>query len=194
MNIILIRHPISEGNLEGTVQHALIGEIHARGHAQIEQLCKRIQQEPYDMVYASDAERCRILAERLAALRQTQPKYNSLFREIDNGEWYTRKKSDMNRLLWKDPFYTRPPGGESINDVWIRAQEALRYIESRGQQRVVLISHAVFFKCLVGSQLGMGPLKAYAQLKFSNCALSEIRQTEHGWMIEYLNNREYLRT
>jgi broad specificity phosphatase PhoE len=193
MRIILIRHPLSKSNLEGIAQHPVEGEIDGVGVAQMEKLLARLREESFDRVYSSDAKRCGVLANGIAKLRSLQVDYSDLFREIDNGEWWYKKKADMDRLSWVDPINTRPPRGESLQDLWERSFSAREYIVQRGGERVILVSHGLFLKFFLGSQIGLDVFDAFKSLKFSNCALSEITLDKNSCRIEYINNRDYLR-
>jgi len=88
--------------------------------------------------------------------------------------------------------YSSAPG-ENLIDLATRANEALKLIESGGGDRCVLVSHGWFLKVFLGNQLGLRPSLAIKQLKFSNAAMSEISLQEGRYLIEYLNNRDYLK-
>ncbi len=193
MRILAIRHPVSEANTKGIVQHNQKGEIDKeKGPQQITDLLVRLKDEKFDSLYSSDAERCKILAEKIAKFKGITPQYNPLFREINNGKDFGRKKDEIERLIVENPDMYCPENGESLIDFRNRVEIGKRYIIERGGQRVVLISHGWYLKMLFGSFLGLTPLDSIRKLKFSNCAISEVRIENGNAMIEYLNNRDYL--
>ena len=194
MRLLLTRHPVTRANMEGIIEDNFRGEIHGAGYDQIEKLVTRLRLEEIDKLYSSPAERCVTLAERIAREKGVEPIYNQIFRELDNGEWFGRKKSEINRLELDthDPTTIKPAGGESLQDLHIRANEAFSYIERDSPIRGMLISHGWFLKLFVGNQIGLNILDAIKNLKFSNCALSEIRKIDGGCIVEYLNNRDFL--
>lgn len=193
MKIILIRHPITKANVEGIILHNLLGELDKRGYEQITKLVKRLEYESIDRVYASDAHRCKTLAEEIASSKNLNVNYDPLFREFDNGEWFGKRKDEISHLVLDNPEYIRPKNGESLADLAQRAQSALCLIKKCGGERVALISHGWFLKMFLGNQLGMTPRDSIKKLKFSNCAISELKLTEYGCIVEYLNNRDYLK-
>lgn len=193
MRIIMIRHPVTKANIEGLIQDRIDGRLDTHGYKQLEKLIKRLEREPIDKIYSSDAYRCKILAERIAQLKHLEVFYSYLFREIDNGELFNKKKEDVSRLNLQDPENYRPQNGESIYDLANRAKEGLDVIKQDNGKRIVLISHGWFLKVFLGNQIGMSPLPAIKYLKFSNCALSEISLEKDTCMVEYLNNRDYLK-
>jgi len=193
MRIILIRHPVTKANIEGIVLHNVTGELDERGYEQISKLVKRLEHEPIDKIYSSDAYRCKILVEEIANSRGLNVNYNPLFREIDHGELFGKKKDEISRLFLENPEYVQPKNGESLTDLAHRAQNAFYLIKNGGGEKVILISHGWFLKMFLGNQLGMTPHNSIKKLKFSNCAISEIKLTEDDCIVEYLNNRDYLK-
>lgn len=192
MKLVMIRHPVTLANVQGIVQHEVEGDIAPEGYKQIERLLDRLQFEHFDNCYSSEAYRCKILTEAISKCKGIPSYYSQLFREINNGVWNGRKKTDIERLSLADPINTRPEGGESLKDLADRAIRGLDFIVSGGGERNILVSHGWFLKMFLGLQLGMNLVDAIKKLKFSNCALSEIELKEQGCLIEYLNNRDYL--
>lgn len=193
MKLVMIRHPVTLANVQGVVQHEVNGDVAPEGYEQIERLVSRLQPEHFDYCYSSDANRCRILAEAISKYREISLQYSPLFREINNGVWNGSKKADIERLSLADPINVRPENGESLQDLANRTKQGLEFIKSRGGERNVLISHGWFLKMFLGLQLGMDMVDAITKLKFSNCSISEIELKEQGCLVEYLNNRDYLK-
>jgi len=192
MKLMMIRHPVTLANIEGVVQGSVEGEIASRAYKQINQLNERLKSEHFDKCYSSDAHRCKVLAETISDYHNITPEYSPLFREMANGVWDGKKKGDVKRLSMVDPYNFKPEGGESLNDLAIRAKEGLNLILSEGGERNILISHGWFLKIFLGMQLGMETIDSIRKLKFSNCAISEINIDGETCLIEYLNNRDYL--
>lgn len=193
MKIVMIRHPVTLANIEGVIQHEVEGEIAPEGYRQIERVLHRLESEQFDACYSSDAYRCKVLAEAISKSKDISPHYNPVFREINNGYWNGRKKEDIERLILADPLNARPENGESLQDLANRSIQGLDIIKRNKGERNILISHGWFLKLFLGLQLGMNPIDAIKKLKFSNCALSEITLSGDSCLIEYLNNRDYLR-
>lgn len=158
----------------------------------MEKLIRRLRTESFDLVYSSDSERCRVLAERIRESLGLDVIYSPLFREKNPGSWAGLTKKQLEDLIDGDYLYTRPENGESVYDVSIRAKTALDFILNGPVSRVLLVSHGFFLKMFLGNQLGMNLRDAANMLKFSNCAMSEIETGGIGCRLEYLNNRDFL--
>jgi broad specificity phosphatase PhoE len=193
MRLVMIRHPVTLANISGLVQHEVEGELAPEGYKQIQKVVSRLQSEHFDAIYSSDAYRCKTLTEAISQATEITARYSPLFREMNNGIWNGSKKSDIERLSLADPVNTRPEGGESLQDLVNRAACALDHIKSSGGEENLLVSHGWFLKVFLGLQLGMGPVESITRLKFSNCAISKIELKKEGCLVEYLNNRDYLR-
>jgi len=192
MKLVMIRHPVTLANIAGVIQKDVKGDIAQRGYIQIEQVTSRLSSIRFDNCYSSDLDRCRELSERLGTISEINPFYSPLFREMSNGVLDGEKKDRVQRLEADDPYNFKPEGGESINELVVRARKGLKLILSRSGDKNLLVSHGWFLKVFLGNQLGMNPLDAIRKLKFSNCALSEIDITKTNCLVEYLNNRDYL--
>ncbi|HLP09925.1 MAG TPA: histidine phosphatase family protein [Opitutaceae bacterium] len=95
------------------------------------------------VVWSSPAERCRRLAARLtdAAVR-IEPR----LAELDMGEWDGRRWDELSgpvHAAWMaDPWRTRPPGGESAEDLLARVGEVRGELFAARPERLLLVTHA----------------------------------------------------
>ena len=94
-------------------------------------------------VWSSPAERCRRLAARLAA---GEVRIEPRLAELDMGEWDGRKWDELSGPVheaWKaDPWGTRPPGGESAEDLVARVRVLRAEVMATRPERLVLVTHA----------------------------------------------------
>ena len=94
-------------------------------------------------VWSSPAERCRRLAARLAA---GEVRIEPRLAELDMGEWDGRKWDELSGPVheaWKaDPWRTRPPGGESAEDLVARVGALRAEILAARPERLLLVTHA----------------------------------------------------
>jgi broad specificity phosphatase PhoE len=192
MKLIMIRHPVTITNIQGYVGHNLEGEIAPEGYRQINRLVKRLLAEQVNNLFSSDSKRCVELAEAIGKSKGLPIIYDSLFREIDNGDWSSMSKTEIERSKQLDILNTCPLNGESLSDLSDRVDKAFDLICRHGGKRNILFSHGYFLKLFLGNRLGLSPKNSVAQMKFSNCAMSEINISHKGCSIEYLNNRDYL--
>ena len=94
-------------------------------------------------VWSSPAERCRRLAARLTA---GEVRLEPRLAELDMGEWDGCKWDDLSGPVheeWKaDPWRTRPPGGESAEDLVARVGALRAEVMAARPERLVLVTHA----------------------------------------------------
>ena len=94
-------------------------------------------------VWSSPAERCRRLAARLTA---GEVRIEPRLAELDMGEWDGRRWDDLSGPVheaWKaDPWGTRPPGGESAEDLVARVGALRAEVMAARPERLVLVTHA----------------------------------------------------
>mgnify|MGYP001581412025 CR=1 FL=1 len=192
MKILLTRHPVTKANIRGIIEHNLEGELHMRGYPQIKRLRDRLRKEEIEIIYSSDAYRCRKLAIEIAKDRHIPINYNHLFRELNHGNSFGKSKEDLDRLSLPNSEDFCPEGGESLRELAERSKEAFSYVISQDYSTSLVISHGWFLKMFVGNQIGMNILDAIRYLKFSNCALSEISLKNGNLIVEYLNDRSFL--
>jgi len=190
MRLLLVRHPVTKANMEGII-HGNDELIAEKGYEQIEKLNNYLRRERIDSIYSSDSQRCKVLAQKLANERGLIPRYSSLFMEINNGDWSGSRKEEITPRLLENPDFSAP-GGESLNDLAERCRISYDYLISQEIERILLISHGWFLKMFLGVQLGMNPIYSIKKLKFSNCAISEVRIEGGELTIEYLNKRDFL--
>lgn len=144
--IILVRHGESEGNRDRTfTQHADV-PLTDRGREQARQAGARIwARYAPTRVVASPFARARQTAEIIAAVVRCPVAFEAAFCEqsfgVFAGQPYTAMLSDA--AFHEGPRWEwRPPGGESIVDVYARAVPAFEHLlRSAAGEDVVLVSH-----------------------------------------------------
>ncbi len=108
-----------------------------------------------DLIYCSDALRCRQTIDCYLKTNQTVPvQYMKLLCERDMGIWEGGLKSSIvksNPELFVDGrfrIFSTPPSGESYVDFKNRASEALKLMDKE-KGRILICSHNQFLKMLV---------------------------------------------
>jgi alpha-ribazole phosphatase len=95
---------------------------------------------PYQKIYSSPLQRCRLLAEA-TGLPTT---YDPRLREVNFGQWENRAWNDLDQEELNRWMYNyigqAPPGGESLTQVVARFQEFLN--ELPVLNKVLIITHA----------------------------------------------------
>jgi len=96
------------------------------------------------VVWTSPAERCRRLAERLAA--GAVVRVDERLHELAFGAWEGRRWEEFHgpeSEAWaQDPWTRRPPGGESAADLWARVAAVRAAWLARPEARLAIVTHA----------------------------------------------------
>lgn len=163
MNLYLIRHGQSEGNLDNSIYRTMPEwkiPITEEGKKQAENAGNDL----YIMLHCAD----RMISSPYVRARETASiikkhfKYNKIFSYQENvlcreREWgilrdeveQFKTREERNHLF---DFYRRPMGGESFADVYQRAFIFLEYLKNTQERRgesVIIVSHGEFLKVLL---------------------------------------------
>lgn len=144
MQIIVVRHGETEGNVRRIVESRTHGVLTAAGTAQAEQVAERLRGEGIDALYVSDLQRCVDTAAIIArhhlhlVLQQTKR-----LRERNQGIYEGGSWGDLPWLNFEGEYLAHPiPGGESWLDVEVRIGTFLNDIfADRRDQTVLLVTH-----------------------------------------------------
>lgn len=155
--ILLVRHGQSTWNAEGRCQgqSASAGGLSSEGEAQAlataEELAKKLatEREPVaDAVLSSDLLRARQTAQIIADVLGLPVRLDPGLREQSVGELegklYVERFADRTVQgtideLWRDPF-RRPPGGESVADLYHRVQATLTRLAKASPGRTLVVA------------------------------------------------------
>lgn len=151
----LVRHGESEWNLDGRIQgqSSAAGGLTAAGRDQAARTARWLAEHAprADLIVVSDLLRARqtaaIIADRLGLPVELDPE----LREQRLGAWegaaFTAPLADSGTgqdaidSLWREPHH-RPPGGESVAEMYARVHRALRgHAARRAGRETVLVTH-----------------------------------------------------
>lgn len=129
----LVRHGQTAWNLEGRYQGQSDIPLNAAGLEQARELARTLQNVRFDAVYSSDLVRALETANTIIALQDhLQVHVDPRLREINQGEWEGVQIEEIRAHyahLWQarqvDPVNLRPPGGETVGEVFQRMHSAL---------------------------------------------------------------------
>ena len=152
-------------------------------------------------VWTSPVQRCvatgRAIAEATGAPQQVAAALN----DLDYGDWtwltYEAAKAadpDLFDRWYSAPASVRFPNGESLQDLVLRAGDALRLAaaEDVGEGRVlVLVTHDSLGRAILMQALDQ-PLSAYRRLVISPCGISEIDAAAGHTQVLGVNATEHL--
>jgi len=181
--ILLVRHGEVEGN--NGPRRSFAGwtdrPLTERGERQAEAIARRLKDEPLRAVYASDLQRARRTAERIAAQHGLSVQCDPALREVNYGEWEGLGDAEMLAgwaELWKqrvaDPLNVAPPGGESYAALWARWWPAWQAIVRRHPDDVVaVVGHNGPLRTLL-CHLLEAPLGNARSIRIDNAGLSRV--------------------
>ena len=151
MDIYLIRHTrvaIDSGICYGQSEIELAADF----DDQVVELRPQLPQT-FDVIYSSPTKRCAHLAQQFGdGIEQD----NRLL-EYDFGEWEMRPWDDIDSgalHAWMQDFVNvRPPGGETLMEMFDRVQEFLDGLRQSQHSRVLITTHAGVIRCVWASLL-----------------------------------------
>lgn len=169
----LVRHGQTDWNLEGRYQGQSDVPLNASGLAQAQGLARRLKEEHFDAAYSSDLSRALETARAIAALHDgLVVRVDPRLREINQGQWegvQVEKIRERFAGLWNarltDPVSVRPPGGETVGEVFQRVHAALDEIASRfSGGNVLIVSHGLALATILCALQGIPLGQAYQHI------------------------------
>jgi broad specificity phosphatase PhoE len=143
-------------------------------------------------VTSSDLARARQTADAIAQGRPRLPDDPDL-REIHFGAWELRRHDEIEaetpdqiRAFWERPGPSRPPGGESWDELSARVSAAADRLARRGGD-IVVVAHFGAILCQYQRALGLTPQQAFAQ-PIDNLSVTRL-QFDGSWRVACVNHR-----
>lgn len=186
--LLIVRH----GHVEGIEPERFRGRtdvpLTPEGEAQAAAVAKRIagSWKP-KAIYTSPLRRCIFTGAAIARAVRVAPKVLESLLDIAYGSWQWKTHDqvaaeDPFRLeLWyKSPQLVRAPGGESLQDVAVRAADALRFaMDYHANDTIVFVTHDTVIRVMLLQILGIA-LDGYWRIEQRPSALNEITVTSDG--------------
>ena len=188
MNVHLMRHPAREGEAGRCIGQTDV-KLSAEGRASLPLLCEQASRVKPTRVVSSDLQRCRILAEEIAARQNLKVTVEPTWRELHFGAWENRTWNDIqkddgtNLAAWMTDFVeVAPPGGESFRQLQKRALGALDRLERDPGSTVVVTTHAGVIRSLLCAFSDM-PLTRIFEVEVPYGSLTHLRWNEGKWTL-----------
>jgi broad specificity phosphatase PhoE len=160
--LILARHGETMWNVEKVFRGRADVNLDEVGIKQAELLGKYLSNWELEAIYSSPVKRALDTANIVARYQKVAVRIAEGLIDFDFGEWQSLPEQEVNRRYpailneWhNNPDKVKMPGGESLEDVRMRAVEVVSDVLSRHQGNVLLVSHRVVIKVLICYLLGL---------------------------------------
>lgn len=198
----VVRHGESTWNADGRYQGQTDVPLSPVGVLQAAALAERLTGQTFGAVYASDLARAsqtaHMVVERLTGSPPVQT--DSGLREIDVGDLaglalpeIEAKHPGYLTALRADPWATRRPGGESMEDLFTRCGAAFGNLRRQHPgERVLVFTHGGVVRVAVGLALGGVPNNAWARLSVTNTSITRVLLGESSGTLLGFNDDAHL--
>lgn len=148
--LYMTRHGQTEWNIERRLQGSANSPLTEKGVRDAKELAKRVAEIPFDKVYTSDLLRAVQTADLLTEGREIPRVVLPELREMRMGRWEGQLIADMTEsdkeqyenFVSGSPEFAAP-GGETILEVRMRAEEALAVIEKDEAEIILVVTHGM---------------------------------------------------
>ena len=162
-SIYFVRHGHTEATEQGKLYTDPSVALTDAGRKQAEAAGRYLVSEKTEILLSSTSKRVFTSAELIGSVLNLKPQAVPGLDEWHVGEWDGRTYVDIKAShpdLYKawstNPIHNRPPGGESIEDVFERAKTKLgEIIETNSGKKIVLVSHAGIIRSFIVHAMGM---------------------------------------
>lgn len=188
--IHLIRHGVTQGNLQGRYIGRTDLPLCEEGRRQLRALKGQFEYPQVDMVISSPLQRCTETAQILYPERYLEQW--EAFVECDFGEWENKRYQQLQKVpgfaQWlSSGMREAPPGGESPQEVLYRAADGVSQLFERMMRErlrsVALITHGGIISMLL---YGMGlPKRPVEQCMVGNGKGYTVLLTPQMWMRDH---------
>ena len=182
MKFYLVRHGQTEWNVEGRIQGSTDIELNPKGIKQAKQLSEIIRSlnYPFSKIYSSPQKRAVQTAEILSRESGIDFKIQDGLEEINLGEWEGLSWSIVHEIYpsefehwFKNRQYTKPPNGESYQEMVNRVLSALQKIKMETKDDTVIVTHSAVIMCLQ-CYLTNTPFEEMTKFKTENGSITVI--------------------
>jgi broad specificity phosphatase PhoE len=178
VDLILVRHGLTDWNEQGRLMGRLDIELNARGHAQVLAVATALRRLPVQAVLSSPQRRTQQTAQAIARLHQLPVRTEPALAEVWLGRWQgmtwndIKEDPDVARYL-ADPTHVCDAfePGTSVHERVVGLVERQR---SGAEGSMVLVSHGDPLRILLAHYLSL-PLAAYRRLEIAPASVSVLR-------------------
>ncbi|MGH7165077.1 MAG: histidine phosphatase family protein [Nitrospiraceae bacterium] len=193
----LIRHGETDWNRSGQIMGEQPVPLNRTGEVQARLLAGSLPADSFRALVSSPVARARQTAEILASALRVPVTTDRGLTEINVGEWEGRYWKDLVNETARQNFYTspqevRPPGGETLGEVQIRAVAAVERARAGGEAGPLLfVSHADVLRAILAHYLNWD-LQHVRQIQIDHASLTALEINATSVDLVFLNYRPNL--
>lgn len=162
MEIWLVRHAVTNANLEGRLQGRLEYPLSGEGRKQALALARRLKKQPFCAFFSSDLQRARETSHLISSLnKSSRPLYSALLQEYCFGEIQGLTRNEIrvrypllaNRLQ-QNFHHTEIPGAEGLEELFRRVMIFYHFLarfaeRNHSSRPVLIVSHGRFLQAFM---------------------------------------------
>lgn len=165
------------------------------GRRQAHIIAHTLANRHFDVIYTSDLARAVETAEIIASPHGLLPIPDAHLREAFFGEWEGLSLPEISErwpgilTAWRaDSLHTRPPGGETLEQVQERVIDFLHdLMNQRPDDDICIVGHGGSLRAIITFALG-ADLSIFRRLRLDNCSLTKIKVTDHHFSLVQFND------
>ena len=186
IRVVLLRHGETVYNKEKRLQSPK-DSLTEEGKAQILGLKEQLSKFNFHEIISSDENRAIESAEIISKWENKEFKKMPLIREKSSGDFSDKLVSEVDWSVVNGSFMDKKiPGGESVNDVMIRASEFFKILNKFKQgETILVISHGTFLRVLFCLIFNKNIQEYLLDHEFPNSSYIVISRSNKGkWELE----------
>jgi broad specificity phosphatase PhoE len=191
LRLILVRHGQTDANVNHRLQGQSDGQLNAMGRQEVERVGLLLKDTQIDVIVSSDLIRAIDTAAAIAHYHNLPVNTSPLVREWNCGEWDGRPAEEFIAIvknLTIPMAELRPPGGETLTEVRIRASAFVKDMtEKYPGKTIVLCSHGDFLRMVISILMNKSIDEANASYRMDNASYSDFTQENGNWKMAAFN-------
>jgi len=199
-SIYLVRHGQTAWNREEIFRGRTDVPLDEAGVRQAELAARYFEGMEIHRIYSSPLSRAWETAQKISQLHNLKVEHLEGIIDLSFGNWEGHSHEDIRindketyRLWREEPHRVRLPGGESLDDVRVRAMASLEeVIRNHSGKTLVLVSHRVVNKVLICGILGLDN-SHFWQITQDTTAINLIQYKKGKYILSFMNETCHLR-
>lgn len=193
--LYIVRHGQTEYNAKGMWIGRTDAPLNETGEMQARNLARKLSGTVFEAMYTSPMQRAvNTAAPTAAEHKDVNLVMNYGLTERDFGEWECKTREEIesgNTEMFNREgdgwFYEKAPGGESMEQVYVRSVETVdKILSQHSGGNVLLVTHHLTAKCIIAHLLGLAPASC-DKFFVDNCGMAIIEYSDGKGTLRGLN-------